>query len=176
MNDIENGMNFADEERKSFMMRIQELQSQLNQLKDEKIYMEVYQRRENLRFFGIQEVGAEEETEEVLVNFLRTELGLEDVHGLEFQRVHRIGKRDPSDGKPRQIIVRFLRYPDREKIMFNARKLKGKDFGISPDLPKETMERRKKKMKLFKKAKEDGKTAYFSREEPDKLFIDGVQI
>ncbi|XP_022788170.1 uncharacterized protein LOC111328076 [Stylophora pistillata] len=137
VNDIENGMNFVDEERKSFMMRIQELQTQLNQLKDEKLYMEVYQRRENLRFFEIQEVGAEEDTKKVLVNFLRTELGLEDVDGLEFQRVHRIGKRDPSDGKPRQIIVRFLRYPDREKVMFNARKLKGKDFGISPDLPKE---------------------------------------
>ena len=62
------------------------------------------------------------------------------------------------------------------KVMFNVRKLKGKDFGISPDLPKEIMERRKKKMKLFKRAKEDSKTAYFGRAEPDKLFIDGVQI
>ena len=85
-------MNFADAERESFKMRIQELQTQLDQLKDEKLYMEVYQRRENLRFFGIQEVGAEEDTREVLVNFFRTELGLEDADGSEFQRVHRIGK------------------------------------------------------------------------------------
>ena len=133
VNDIENGMNFADAERESFKMRIQELQTQLDQLKDEKLYMEVYQRRENLRFFGIQEVGAEEDTREVLVDFFRTELGLEDADGLEFQRVHRIGKWDPSDRKSRQIIARFLRYPDREKVMFNARKLKGKDFGISRD-------------------------------------------
>ncbi|PFX11558.1 hypothetical protein AWC38_SpisGene24660, partial [Stylophora pistillata] len=104
VNDIENGMNFADEERKSFMMRIQELQTQLNQLKDEKLYMEVFQRRENLRFFGIQEVGAEEDTKEGLVNFLRTDLGLEDADGLESQRAHQIGKRDPSNGKPRKII------------------------------------------------------------------------
>ena len=82
VNDIENGMNFADAEREYFKMRIQELQTQLDQLKDEKLYMEVYQRREHLRFFGIQEVGAEEDTRKVLVDFLRTELGLEDADGL----------------------------------------------------------------------------------------------
>ena len=30
-------------------------------------------------------------------------------------------------------------------------------------------------MTQFKQAKKDGKTAYFSRAEPDKLFIDGVE-
>ena len=54
--------------------------------------------------------------------------------------------------------------------MSNARKLKGKDFGISPDLPKEILEHRKKKMHQFKKAKQDGKTAFFSRAEPDSSF------
>ena len=88
---------------------------------------------------------------------------MEDANEFEFQRVHRIGKRRSSYGKPRQIIARFLKYPDREAIMSNARKLKGKDFGISPDLPKEIIDRRKKKMQQFKKAKEDGKPAYFSR-------------
>ena len=87
-----------------------------------------------------------------------------------------IGKPSSPTGKPRQIIARFLRYPDREEVMSNARKLKGKDFGISPDLPKEILERRRKKMHQFKKAKQDGKTAFFSRAEPDKLFVDGVQI
>ena len=89
---------------------------------------------------------------------------------MEFQRVHRLGKQNPSSGKPRQIIARFLRYPDREEVMANAKKLKGKNYGISADLPKEIMERRRKKMQRFKKAKGEGKTAYFSRSEPDKLF------
>ena len=65
-----------------------------------------------------------------------------------------------------QIIARFLKYPDREIIMSYASKLKGKDFGISVDFPKEIVERRKKKMQQFKKAKDDGKLAYFSRAEP----------
>ena len=79
-------MNFADAERESFKMRIQELQIQLDQPKDEKRYIEVYQRRENLRVFGIQEVGAEEDTREVLVDFLRRELSLEDADGLEISK------------------------------------------------------------------------------------------
>lgn len=80
--------------------------------------MEVYHRRENLLFFGIKEAAtAEEDTREVLVDFLKTELGMEDAGELEFQRVHRIGKRSSSDGKPRQAIARFLRYPDRNMIM-----------------------------------------------------------
>jgi len=43
---------------------------------------------------------------------LKTELGMEDADELEFQRVHWIGKWSSSDGKPRQIIARFLKYPD----------------------------------------------------------------
>ena len=80
---------------------------------------------------------------------------MENADQIEFQRVHRVGKRVSSSGKPRQIIARFLKYPQREEVMSNARKLKGKNFGISPDPPSEILERTKKKMKQFKQAKED---------------------
>ncbi|XP_068756607.1 uncharacterized protein [Montipora capricornis] len=174
--ELDEGMIFANAERESFKAELQDLHNQVNQLKDEKLYMEVYNRRENLRFFGIEEEAVQKDTKEVLVNFLTKELGIEGASDMEFQRVHRLGKQNPSSGKPRQIIARFLRYPDREEVMANARKLKGKNYGISADLPKEIMERRRKKMQRFKKAKGEGKTAYFSRSEPDKLFIDGVEV
>ena len=51
---------------------------------------------------------------------------MENVDQIEFQRVHRVGKRVSSSGKPRQIIARFLKYPQREEVMSNARKLQGK--------------------------------------------------
>ena len=59
---------------------------------------EVYQRRENLRFYGIREEGTDENTKETLYNFFETELGIEDARRIEFQRVHRVGKekRNPS--------------------------------------------------------------------------------
>ena len=170
--ELEEGMIFANAERESFKAELQDLHNRVNQLKDEKLYTEVYNRRENLHFFGIEEEGVQKDTKEVLVNVLTKELGIEGTSDMEFQRVHRLGKQNPSSGKPRQIIARFLKYPDREEVMANAKKLKGKNYGISADLPKEIMERRRKKMQRFKKAKGEGKTAYFSRREPDKLFID----
>ena len=79
--------------------------------------MEEYQRRENLRFLGIKkEADTEEDAREVLVGFLKTELGMENADQIEFQRVHRVGKRVSSKGKPRQIIARFLKYPQREDV------------------------------------------------------------
>ena len=44
--------------------------------------------------------------------------------------------------------------------MSNARRLKGKNFGISLDLPSEILERREKKMKQSNHAKKDNKTAF----------------
>lgn len=73
---------------------------------------------------------------------------MENAVQFEFQRVHRFF---------------FLKCPQREEVMSNNRKLKGKNFGISPDLPSESLERRKKKVKQFKQAKNNGNTASFIR-------------
>ena len=101
INELEDGLNFANAERESFKKEIQGMQNQVHLLRDEKLYMEVYQRRENLRFFGIKEENdGNEETREVLVDFLKTELGMEDANDLEFQRVHRVGKQNSSTGNP----------------------------------------------------------------------------
>ena len=62
--ELDEGMNFANAERESFKAKLQVVQNQVNQLKDEKLYMEVYHRRENLRFFGIEEVAGEEDTKD----------------------------------------------------------------------------------------------------------------
>ena len=59
-------------------------------------------------------------------------------------------------------------------VFFAIRIVKGsKKFGISAHLPKEIVDRRKKVLPKFFAAKKAGKSAYFSRAEPDKLFIDG---
>ena len=83
--------------------------------------------------------------------------------------IHTIGKGDI-------IIVRFLRYADRERVMKNAFKLKETDFKIFEDLPKELFSLRKKYLPAFYEAKKAGKKAIFSKSELDKLFIDGKLI
>ena len=47
------------------------------------------------------------------------------------------------------------------------------DVKVYSDLPKEISERRKRQWPKLKKAREEGKTAFFNKPEPDKLFVDG---
>ena len=68
-------------------------------------------------------------------------------------------------------------------LLFNEMQMSVRRFsaiphlrGISADLPKSIVEARKKLINKFKAAKKEGKTAFFSRAEPDKLYIDGVLI
>ena len=84
---------------------------------------------------------------------------------IEFQRVHRLGRPRSSDD-PRPIIARFLRYQDREEVMQKARaKLKGKDYAVFEDIPKELYELRKKQQNKGR-ARQDGLKAFFSKKFP----------
>ena len=86
------------------------------------MYQEVYKRRENLRFFGFPEsADGAENAHEVVRKFLRDELEMENAAGIEFQRAHRIGKK--KTGETRPVIVRFLRFPERELVFRRVREL-----------------------------------------------------
>ena len=162
-------------------------------LKMNLLYFETYNRRENLKFFGIEENTSNvaedtgdanmdgsphmtEDTKQVMYNFLEQELKISNARDrIEFQRIHRLGK--PNDKGPRPIIGRFLRYTDREEVMSQARKhLKGKDFSVFDDIPKELYDLRKKQRDKLKDARKKGHTAFFSKKYPDRLYIDGKFI
>ena len=59
---------------------------------------------------------------EVVYQLLEKELGVEDVRRIEFQRIHRIGKKSRE---VRPVIARFLHFQDREFIFNKARELSG---------------------------------------------------
>ena len=126
---LDQGMSFANSEIENMKEKMKhwakslqdktartkrKLQGEIETLRDEKLYMEVYQRRENLRFYGIREASGstEENVKEMLVGFMQNELDISEADTIEFQRIHRIGRLNPSQDKPRPIIARFLRYSD----------------------------------------------------------------
>ena len=55
--ELEEGMSFANAQRKSFKGEPNKMEKELSQLKDEKLYMGVNEWRENLCFFGIKETA-----------------------------------------------------------------------------------------------------------------------
>ena len=75
----------------------------ISEVRKEMLYLETYSRRENLKFHGILERlmqvshnGQErimEDTQGQLVDFFQNVFEVEDAQDIEFQRVHRLGKR-----------------------------------------------------------------------------------
>jgi len=172
--EIEAGLTSTNADIEEMKRREEQTADKIKSLEDQILYQDVYSRRENLRFFGLpEEAQGIENTREVLYKFLENELELEDARNIEFQRVHRLGKKRVGQSRP--IIVRFLRFPERELVFKNVRDLGDEsDVKVYADFPKEIRERRKKLWPKMKKAREEGKIAFFDKREPDKLYIDGV--
>ena len=157
------------------MRKCQKNEDLLGEIHTKNLYLESYSRRENIKFTNIDESteidGRNEDTEEVLRNFLERDLGYREARNVEFQRVHRIGK--SKDGNPRPILVRFLRYKDCQHVFSLGHRLKGTNFQMFWDLPQEIIARRKAQMAAFKDARKNGVAASFSQSQPDKLYIRG---
>ncbi|XP_068723520.1 tropomyosin-like [Montipora capricornis] len=80
-------------ELKSYKLDV-DLKEAKEDLRKKIIFLETYSRRENLKFAGIPEVNSDQEdTKNVLTNFISRQLGIENPEDIEFQRVHRIGKK-----------------------------------------------------------------------------------
>ena len=80
----------------------------------------MHSRPEDLRFYGIPETEEEENTEAVFKAFLEKELNVENAQYIEFQRVHRVGKKDRNTRKPRAIIAHSAFTLKIEKTSFLA--------------------------------------------------------
>ena len=86
--ELDKGLAFLNNEVEG----LKKLEKVCTALRQEVLYMGVYQRRENLRFYGIEEDPERpEDTRQMLIDFLQSELGIDDASDIDFQRVHRIG-------------------------------------------------------------------------------------
>lgn len=178
---LKSSVKFLNEEVEAGKIKLQDseekTQSELEKLRLQLLDYEIYNRRENLRFYGIPEEDAAEATEEILYNFLERELNIESARSIEFQRVHRIGKKNSNASKPRVILARFLRFKEREALFARRRFIDNESgYGFGPDLPKKVFDMRRKLIPKMEEARAQGKRAAFSRAEPYKLLVDGVEI
>ena len=115
-----------------------------------------------------------EDTAKVLVDFMANELNVPNSADIDFQRVHHLGM--PKDKGPRAIIARFLKYPDKERILSLGKHLRDKNIHMFSDYPEEIQQLRKRQLKKLKDAKQAGKRAAFSKSKLDLLYIDGFLV
>ena len=121
----------------------------IKQQKEKVIDLEDRSRRNNLRIDGLPENQKEtwDDTEEKVKQLFKEKLLINK--DIEIDRAHRTGR--TQAGKSRSIVLRCLRFKDKELILRMANKLKDTGIYINEDFSVETLHTRKE---LFQKAKE----------------------
>ena len=161
---------------------------EINDLRKQSLYLETYSRRENVKFFGIDEVvpasevvSPPEDTRDLLFKFLENKLRIETLV-VESSSKESIDWESLTTAVTNLAQLSHVSYDIRTRKLWwdQARKeLKSqedKQFSVFDDIPKELYEIRKSQMKKFKEARGKGCTVYFSKAQPDKLFVNGKFI
>lgn len=122
-------------------------------------------RRSNLRIDGIEESDGERwsDCENKVKELFSQNL---QVHGVEIERVHRVGEK--KQDRHRTIVMKLLKYKDKERIMKNVKKLKGTEIYINEDFSAETLQKRKELWKKVKQFRDEGKYAVLNY---DKIYV-----
>ncbi|XP_071943389.1 uncharacterized protein [Antedon mediterranea] len=106
------------------------LQEQISNIETRLDYLEQYSRRNNLRFYGLQD--STKSTDDLVAEVIRDKMGI-TFKSDDIEVSHRIG---PITDKPRPIIVRFNSIRTRNNVFAAKSKLKGMPVYISEDLTK----------------------------------------
>lgn len=156
--DLKNNIKVLQKTLNEKQVIIEGLESKVSETVQRLNYNEDYSRRNNLRITGLQEQAGEtwENTSTKVSKMINDNLELPPV---SLERAHRVGPVNPS--RPRPVVVRFEKYSDRETVIRNAKKLKGTGIYISEDLCPASQEIKMKQLPLLKKARDEGKIAYF---------------
>ena len=116
-------------------LEVDSLSTKIEKLEKLQDQQEQYSRRNCLLVHGIGE-EKEEFTDEVIINILNEKLGLDNICG-----TRRIGEPKKTRGKTRPIIVKFVRYNDRNRVFRNKKKLNGQKISITESLTKIGMDK-----------------------------------
>lgn len=157
-------------------MRIEKNEQSTLTCMDRVCDLERYGRRWNLKLHGVPEAARENVREEVIricQEVLPQEKGkLPDAIDI----AHRLGSKRLNETRPRAVIIRFVVRRYREAVWKAAKNnpfLQSHHLRFTEDLSKEDRESRQKLWPLIKKAREEGKSAYFVG---GRAFIQGSEI
>lgn len=156
---------------KSLTEGMTRLSEENKKIKERVIDLQARSMRDNLVFSGIPEQTGED-AELTVKNFIQTHLKLpeETVRNISFHRVHRLGGKRPGDNRPRPIGAKFVSFKQKEQVKSQGRQLKGTNFGVNDQFPKEILDRRRVLFPIREKSIAEGSRAVIA---VDKLFING---
>ena len=133
-------------ERKNDLRKSNTLSDQVEKLREQAevdhyrlVYMEDSSRRSSLRFRGVPEEPWEtwEQCQARILRLLKETMDITP----EIERAHRIGKR--AQGITREVIVKFLRFPNKEYIFNNRHRLSSSRIFVKEDFCSDTAQLRR---------------------------------
>ncbi|KAL3971398.1 trafficking protein particle complex subunit 12 [Sarotherodon galilaeus] len=134
------------------------------------LHREFQSLKESLEFSQKQSAGEDPET--TVRSFIKIHLKLPEdtVKNIGFERVHRIGAPKTGSGRPRPIVAKFGHFKQKEQVKSRGRELKGTDFSVNDQLPREILERRRVLFPVRRSFIQKGSRAVIA---VDRLYVDG---
>lgn len=141
---IEKLEHWAQEANDALIISLREQKALQDKLTD----LESRSRRNNLRIYGVTEGEEGESVAKFVQDLLRRELHLPEDFNFKIQRAHRSLAQKPADGaQPRPIIVNFLEFSTKEKVLREAWRKKiqlgNKVLSFDHDYATEVVQKRK---------------------------------
>ena len=149
--------------------QMQKITAENKLLKETVLDLQTRSMRDNLIFSGLPEAN-NENTESVVKNFMKTQLKIppETLQSITFHRIHRFGKSTNTSHRP--IVAKFEHFQDKVLVKSKGKELKGTNFGLNEQYPREINERRKVLYPIMKEHRSKNiRTSLIV----DKLYING---
>lgn len=149
-------------------------------LKNKMDQLENYSRRNNVRIVGLREDSEGQDPVKFFTEWIPSVLGADGP--VEIERAHRtLNPKPRSNEPPRPVLIRLLRFQDREKILRLARAkgnitVDGKKVSFFPDMSPDLARRRKQLVPALKAIKEKGITCYLIYPARLKIQCEGGRI
>lgn len=143
-------------------------------LKEKVLLLEYHQRRNNLVFYGIDEVDGPETGRDCYDKLMQIVSNIPDldVGAIRIDRCHRLGAKLPN--KCRGIIAKFNWYGDLVDIL-RGRSCLPRGVFVTEDFPDEWSEHRQLLKPILQLARDNPKYKYNCKLVRDKLILDGKQ-
>lgn len=166
--------------------KVTNIEKERDILRDEVIYLQSQSMRNNLMFGNIPEADLQEvsetatsavlpeNTEQVLRDFLVAKMKIAStlVEKMQFERVHRVGPKQQGS-RGRKIVAKFSLFKEREFVRKQSKALKGTNFFVQEQFPKEVNDKRRRLLPQMKEARKAGKPAWLAY---DTLYVDGKPV
>lgn len=171
---MEKGLTEKLEKQEQKISKLEEenacLRESLRQIEDKQDDLENRSRRNNLIFYGVPEQENTPETWEEcgrkILNIILNDMKVTGITERDVERAHRMGG---QFGK-RPIIVKFMHFGVKEKVLFARKNLKGTNIFINEDFSKKIRQERAVLTAEMKSLRERGETATVTF---DKLKVNG---